>query len=146
MARLRIAAEVPAPREEVYRFVTAWGPDGPEDEDAFVEKYGEILERTEGAIVTQETGDDDTLTWRCTFDYPARRVVEAVDSTWSDREDDFWEVSEGTRWVVTFVSKRGGLVGVMQWIFFRLMTRRNVRRVIVGPVLAHFREGGGEGA
>lgn len=144
MARLRIAATVPAPREDVYRFVTAWGPDGPDDEAAFTEKHGAVIERSDGAMVTREAGDDEALTWRCAFEYPASRVMEAVDSTWSDRLDEFRDTARGTRWVLTFVSKRDGFVGVVQWLFFHLMTRRNVRRAIVGPVLAHFREGGGE--
>jgi hypothetical protein len=69
--------------------------------------------------------------------------MRAVDSNWSDREDRFRASSGGTRWVVTFVTKRGGLLGFLQWVVFQLATGRRVRRAVVTPVAAHFQDGGG---
>ena len=149
MAVLRLGVTVPGPQEEVYAFVTAFGAAGPLDEEQFREKYGEVLERDGDTIVVREDDEvdvADVLTWRCTFDYPQRRVMEVVDSPWADRIDEFRATQGGTRWTVTFRTKRTGFVGFLQWLFFRLLTSRGFRRRIVEPVVAHFRDRGGADA
>ena len=143
MARLRVAATISAPLEDVYRFVTAYGPEGPVSEELFAEKNGDIIGHDGAAILTREDGPGGALDWSCTFEYPESRMMQAVDSNWSDREDRFRLTAGGTRWVVTFLTTRSGLLGFMQWVVFRVATSRRVRRVVVKPVVAHFHDGAG---
>ena len=141
MARLRLSVVVPAPQEQVYEYITAFGPQGPTDESAFRDKHGEPLEREGNTIVTRDGDEEEAITWRCTFNPPVRRHMEAVDSTWADRTDIFQEARSGTHWTVLFVTGRSGPVGFVQWLFFRLVTKSRIRRAIMEPVVHHFCEG-----
>ena len=140
MPRLQIRSFVPAPREQVYEFVTDYGPGGVVDRRAFEERYGRVLEETGDALLVRDGDEDDAVTWRCTHRYPSTRRMEAVDATWADRVDDFEETPGGTDWTITYHTKSTGPITVPQWLFFHLVTQRNIRKTAVNPVLDHFSE------
>ena len=144
MARLRLVSFVAAPIEDVYQYVTTYGPDGPVDGDTFEEKYGETLQHDADAIIVREDvrrypeDDPQLITWRCTFDYPASRTMEALDSAWADRYDSFEADGDRTRWTVRWDTRLGGLRGRVQWLVFRLITHKSMRRDLVDPIKDHF--------
>ena len=133
MARLRLASIVGASVEEVYSHVTSYGPDGPSDDDQFREEYGEIVDREGDALYVREDvrrypeDDPELITWRCLFDFPKSRSMEAVDSVWANRYDRFEPEGDGTRWTVVWDTRVGGLKGIVQWLVFRLFTHKGMR-------------------
>ena len=137
--KLSFHTTVPGPIEEVYEYVTAVGPDGPLDRVLFSQKYGEMVEETEGAVLTRDTDEGDEVLWLCAFEYPTRRTMEAVESTWADREDVFEIVKGGTRWTVTFNPKTGGLQGLVQYLYFLAVGKYRVGVPVLSPVVQHFR-------
>ena len=46
----------------------------------------------------------------------------------------------GTYWTVLFVTTRSGVVGFIQWLFFRVVTKSRIRRVMMDSVVCHFQE------
>ena len=146
MALLTISTVVPAPIEEVYAHVTGFGRDGPLAEQAFQEKYGTVIERHESTFVVQEDtraspeNEPDLVSWRCAFDYPTSRSMEAMDSTWAHRRDTFRSVRRGTGWRVRWDTQLGGLLGIAQYLVFRLVGHRRVRRQTFDPVREHFEQ------
>ena len=140
MPRLRIRSFVPAPREQVYDYVTGYGPRGVVDRRAFEEGHGRVLEEAGDTILLRDGDEEDGVTWRCTYRRPSTRRMEAVDATWADRVDDFEEAAGGTDWTITYYTKGAGPITVLQRVFFHLVTQRNIRRTAVDPVLDHFAE------
>ena len=140
MPRLSIRSFVPAPRDQVYRFVTDYGPKGVVDRRAFEERYGQVLEENGDTVLLRDGDEEDGVTWRCTYRHPSMRRMEAVDATWADRTDDFEEAHGGTDWTITYHTKGTGPLVVPQWVFFHLVTQRNIRKTVVNPVLDHFSE------
>ena len=141
MPRLRIRSFVPAPREQVYRVVTGYGPQGVVDRSAFEEQYGRVLEETGDTLLVRDDDDEDVaVTWRCTYRHPSMRRMEAVDATWADRTDEFEDAHDGTDWTITYHTKSVGPIVVPQWLFFHLVTQRNIRKAAVNPILDHFAE------
>ena len=144
MARFRLTTHVDAPVEDVFRYVTGYGPDGSLDEAIVQEKYGEILEREDGAILVREDvrrypeDDPELITWRCSFEYASSRTMEALDSAWADRHDSFEAEGAGTRWTVRWNTRIGGLRGLVQYVVFRLRAHRWTRRDLLDPVKDHF--------
>ena len=147
MARLSLSTFIPATPEEVYEHVTAFAEGGPVDAKDFREKYGEILSRDDNVFLTQEVDGDKSsaranrITWRCTFQYPSRREMEALDSRWSDRVDIFRPAKGGTRWTIRWSTRVKGVLGLAQILMFRLAGHKNARRFIVAPVRGHFERG-----
>lgn len=137
--KLSFHTTVPASIEEVYEYVTAVGPEGPVDRALFSQKYGETVEETEGAVLTRDTEEGDEALWLCAFEYPTRRTMEAVESTWADREDLFETVRGGTRWTVNFIPKTGGLQGLVQYLYFQAVGKYRVGVPVLSPVVQHFR-------
>ena len=137
--KLQFGNNVPGPIEEVYEFVTGVGPDGPLDRALFTQKYGEMVEESSETIVTRVSEGDGDIIWRCTFEYPTRRVMEAVDSPSADREDTFETVKGGTKWTVTVHSKKSGLNGLVQWLYFQAIGKYRVGVPVLSPVIFHFR-------
>ena len=137
--KLSFHCTVPAPIEEVYEHVTAMGPAGPIDRVLFVQKYGEFVEEVDGAVLTHDTDDDDDTMWLSAFTYPNRRTMEAIESSWSDREDVFETVKGGTRWTVTFNPKSRALHGLVQWLYFLSVGKYRVGVPVLSPVVQHFR-------
>ncbi|MBI4336820.1 MAG: hypothetical protein HY683_03190 [Chloroflexi bacterium] len=148
MLPLRLRALVPAPRAEVFAFVTLCGNEGPLDEAAFTERYGTVLERqgNEYRVREPERHGQSEVTWRCLFEYPSRREMEALGSSWADRIDTFEEAPGGTLWTVTWRSKVGLLRGLIHWFVFSLRIKVRQRRLVVEPVLQHFSQKGPQGA
>ena len=147
MVRLRLSTFVAAPVEEVYQHVTAYGRHGPISDEEFQQKHGErpwILQRDENTVVVREDvrrfpdDEPDLITWRCTFDYPVARSMEAVDSTWAHRRDTFRAVPGGTRWRAQWDPQAGPLRGVIQYLFFLAVRQRRMRREMLDPVKKHF--------
>ena len=144
--KLSFHCNIPAPIEEVYEYVTAMGPTGTVDQALFVQKYGELVQEVDGAVLTRDTEDDAEALWRCTFTYPERRTMEAIDSSWSDREDVFERVKDGTRWTVTFNPKSRALHGLVQWLYFLAVGKYRVGVPVLSPVVQHFRRKAREAA
>lgn len=137
MARLAVTGLVTASPEEVYQFVTAYAPGGPVSEEALRTKYGRILSREGNTYLFEEDGEEKAR-WRVRFEPPTRRVMEAIDSRWSDRTDLFQQARGGTRWTVVWQSKVGGVRGVLQLLVFHLFHKRRIRREIIQPVVDSF--------
>lgn len=138
--KLSFHTTVPAPIEEVYEYVTAVGPTGPVDGVLFAQKYGEpVRDEPGGAVLTRDTDEGEDTLWRCTFSFPHRRTMEAVESAWADREDDFESVRGGTRWTVTFSPKTRGLHGLVQYLYFQAVGKYRVGVPVLSPVVQHFR-------
>jgi len=148
MAYFDLSVFIEVPPEEVYQHVTAFGAAGPLD-GAFQAKYGNILSRQGNVFLTQEEeGTDESagkITWRCTFEYPSRRVMEALDSSWANRVDLFRPVKGGTSWSIRWDTRIGGLKGIVQYVVFRLIGHRRLRRAMVDPVKAQLEGGIREG-
>ncbi len=144
MARLRLSTVVPAQVEAVYRYVATFGEDGPTDPSEFQEKYGEDIHQEGDAFVftedvtPYEDSPSEFATWRCTFDFPRSRYMEAVDSTWSHRRDTFEPDKSGTRWTVSYTTQDSFAKGILQFIAFKLFTNKPLRRNVVEPVMQHF--------
>ena len=136
--KLQFGNNVPGPIEEVYEYVTGMGPDGPLDRILFAQKYGEVVEESDEAIVTRVLDGDSEVVWSSTFDYPYRRVM-VVDSDSSDREDTFEVVKGGTKWTVIIHSKKGGIPGLMQWLYFQVIGKFRVGVPVISPVIFYFR-------
>ncbi len=144
MPRLRISAVINVPIEEIYEYVTAFRRNEPIDEEDFQQKHGEIVSRERNVFMTmeEESVQDGTpaVRWRCTFEYPIRRVMEAIDSLWANRTDTFRMVHGGTHWSIEWMSKTGGLKGLLQLIYFKLRSRHIYYSRFILPTLEHFRE------
>lgn len=142
MARLRLSTTVNAPIEKLFERVTAYGSDGPLDDDVFRKEYGDILEEDGDTFTTMEEivryadEEPEHNTWRVTFRYPVQRTMEALDSTWAHRVDTLRETDSGTRWTIRWNTRTSGSRGVIQWLYFRIRGNRKVRRDIVDPVVA----------
>lgn len=151
MARLRLSTFIAAPVEDVYERVTFYGPGGPTDDEAFNKHYGEIDERNGDVFLVTEDAkryDDDPpdlISWRCAFVHPVSRTMEAVDSTWADRRDDFAPEADGTRWDVEWNVPAGWLRGLVQKFGFRVWAHKRMRAKMLDPVKEFF-EGGSDGA
>ena len=144
MARLRLSAIIPAPIEDVYRHVTGYGADGIIDEEDFRDRLGEVADRDGDILFVEEDtsrhADDppDMVTSRYAFDYPSERSMEAYDSVWASRYDSFRTADGGTRWTVTWVTKRRGPRSILQSVFFILLGQRRIRRQVIEPVSQQF--------
>ncbi len=145
MAHLTLHAFVASVPEEVYKYVTAFGDSGPMSDPAFRDKHGEVLSQNGNTYTTQEEarpgeeGEVERITWRCTFEYPLRRSMVAMDSTWANREDTFRPQERGTRWTIRWDTRVGGGRGIAQYIVFCILGHRRSRRKFMEPVVGHFR-------
>ncbi len=144
MARLRLSTIIPAPVEDVYQYVTGYGAGGVIDEEDFQSQFGEVLEREGDTLVLREDTrlhPDDApvmVTWRYTFDYSSQRGMETSDSMWANRYDTFRPADGGARWTVTWVTKRSGPRSILQYVFFKILGRRRIRKQVVEPVSRQF--------
>ncbi len=82
--------------------------------------------------------ETSVIKWRCTFDYPRWRDMEAVDTRWADRTDTFESTTGGTKWTVEWRTKTLGLKGLIQLIYFKLRGKNNYYNRIQKPVVDHF--------
>lgn len=146
MARLRLSTTIPVPIEDVYQHVTGYGADGVIDDEVFKAQFGEVLERNGDILIVQEDTrlhpDDPPhlVTWRYAFDYLSGRSMETSDSTWANRYDTFRAAGDDTKWTVTWVTKRRGPRSIVQFVFFKILGRRSIRRRVIEPVSRYFQE------
>ena len=144
MVRLQISTRVPAPIEDVYQHVTAFGENGLLDIEVSHTEYSEDIhqvgEEYEYSEDVRRYPDDpeDIITWRCTFDFPHHRTMRAVDSDWSHRTDIFLADRGFTHWTVQWDTQDTLLRGVIKFIAFRLITNRSLRRRVLDRVREHF--------
>jgi hypothetical protein len=144
LVRLKLSTFIAAPVNDVYEHVTFYGPAGPTDHEAFKNHYGEIKEWADDVFLVTEDAkrypDDPTelISWRCTFVYSESRIMEAVDSTWADRRDNFVRESEGTRWDVEWNLRTGWLRGLTQIFGFRVWAHKRMRVKMLDPVKEFF--------
>ena len=144
MVKIRLSARVQASVEDVYQHVTAHGEDGLMDDELVHEKYSDDI-HVDGAdfIYTEDTRrhEDDppeTITWRCSFDYPNQRVMRAVDSNWSHRTDTFQPDRGFTHWTVQWDIQDNLLRSIIKYLAYKVGTHRSLRRQIINPVVEHF--------
>ncbi len=78
--------------------------------------------------------------WRCSFEPPRRRVMQALESTWSDRTDTFEPAGDGTRWTLTWELKAQGIPAWFKGVFFRFKDRKQVYANLVQPVIEQFQK------
>ncbi len=144
MVRLRLSTFIAAPVNDVYERVTFYGPDGPIDDEAFKRHYGETKERTNDVYLVTEDAkrypDDppELISWRCTFIYAKSRTMEAVDSIWADRQDNFVPEYDGTRWDVEWNVRTSWLRGLTQIFGFRIWAHKRMRTKLMDPVKEFF--------
>lgn len=144
--QLRISTIVPASIHKVYDHVTAFGPEGPVDEQRFRERYSvDIRHSCDGYIYTEDIrrypdDPEEIITWRCTFKYPRHRSITALDSDWSDRHDNFEPLENVTRWTVQWSMHGGPAQKLIRFLFFKLVRGKVIRREIQDPVVRHFKD------
>ena len=139
MPRIRLQALVPASPEAVYEHVTAFAVTGRTGRRALEERYGRLVGR-DGDTYTFKEETQEGVTWRCTFQPPTRRVMQAPDSTWADRIDLFEPREEGTLWTVMWESNARGLRVFTEWLGFRLKGKLGAYAEVVTPVVRHFQQ------
>jgi hypothetical protein len=138
MTKLHVSTFIPGTQKEVYTFVTAYGSEGVADPTKFTEKHGQIVQSEGNIITTKDSQAGYDLTWRCTFSYPNKRLMEAIDSNWAHRTDFFTMANLGTQWAITWETNRGGPAGGVQSLFFHFFTKKRVYQSSINPVIQHF--------
>jgi hypothetical protein len=137
MPKLKFSSLIPANIERVYEHVTVFPVSGTADQKALEDKYGSLLKRNDNSFIFQEnTGA--RVKWQCAFQPPRLRTMRALDSSWSDRTDEFEPASGGTVWTITWEPKGRGLAAYTQWLAFQFKHKQQVYGMIVLPVLQHF--------
>jgi hypothetical protein len=139
MPKLKFQTLVPANVDQVYEHVTAFPVNGEADEKALENKHGRLLEREGNTFTFQENTGPGTR-WQCTFDPPKLRTMRALDSSWSDRIDQFEPAQGGTIWTITWELKGRGLAAYTQWLGFQFKDKQRVYGMIVLPVVQHFQK------
>jgi hypothetical protein len=61
--------------------------------------------------------------------------MRTVDSTWSDRIDQFIATPQGTLWEITWEVKAGAATTLTKWLAYHLFTKRSIGRRMIEPVL-----------
>ena len=139
MPRLKLQTLVQGSPEKVFEYVTGYPASGQPDHQALEERYGRLV-KWEGDSYTFEENTEEGASWRCAFQPPKRRVMEALESNWADRIDQFENSSGGTLWTVIWESKSRGLASYTQWLFFQLRGKRRVYQQFITPVAQHFQQ------
>ncbi len=134
MLRLKYQTIVAASPEKVFQKVTGYPITGQVKGEELQEKYGKYLSG-EGPSLTFLEAIGGGVTWECLFEPPVRRTMRTVDSTWSDRIDEFFIIPEGTLWEITWDVKAGTVTTLTKWITYHLFTKRNIWRKMIQPVL-----------
>ena len=141
MPILQIEAYVPASPAQVFSHVTAFPAGSAPDDRLLEEKYGRLLSR-EGNCYTFQDNTESANKWRCSFDPPHRRVMQALESTWSDRTDTFEAAGDGTRWTLSWELKSEGITALCKTLFFRFKDRKQIYNDLVQPVIDQFQRQG----
>ena len=141
MPKISISAWVPADPAHVFGHVTAHPAAGDPDLRLLEEKYGRLEDR-EGYVYTFQDRTPAGNRWLYTFDPPNSRVVQALDSDWSDRIDTFETSGEGTTWSVTWEPRNKGAPFLLRWLFFRWKDRQELYEQMMAPVVEQLRRQG----
>ena len=139
MPRIQVQAIVPASPEAVYEHVTAFAVTGRTGRRALEERYGRLVGR-DGDTYTFKEDTEEGITWRCNFQPPTRRVMQAPGSQWADRVDWFEPWGEGTLWTVLWGGNVRGFRVFTQWLGFQLRGKKRAYAEVVRPVVRHFEE------
>ena len=134
MLRLKYQAIVSASPEVVFQKVTGYPLTGQVRGEELEGKYGKYLSG-EGPTLTFREDIGGGVTWECFFEPPIRRTMRTVDSSWSDRTDEFFTVPQGTLWEITWEVKAGTITSLTKWLAYHLVTKRTIWRRTVEPVL-----------
>ncbi len=134
MLRLKYQTFIAASPEKVFQAATGYPVTGQVRGEELQDKYGKYLSG-EGSSLTFREDVGGGITWECLFDPPNWRTMRTVDSTWSDRIDQFIPTPRGTLWLITWEVKAGGGTTLTKWLAFHLHTKRTIRRRTIEPVL-----------
>ncbi len=134
MLRLKYQIVVAASPEKVFEALTGYPVNGQVSGEELQNKYGKYLSG-EGPSLTFREDIGGGVTWDCLFEPPMRRTMRTVDSTWSDRIDEFFILPEGTLWEITWDVKAGTVTTLTKWITYHLLTKRTIWRRMIEPVL-----------
>ena len=134
MFRLKYQTIVAAPPEMVFQKVTGYPATGQIGGEELQDKYGKYLSG-EGPSLTFREDVGGGVTWECFFEPPNRRTMRTVDSTWSDRIDQFIATPQGTLWEITWEVKAGAATTLTKWLAYHLFTKRSIGRRMIQPVL-----------
>ena len=134
MVRLHYETVVAASPDKVFQQVTGYPVTGGVRGEDLQDKYGKYL-YGEGPSLTFQEAIGGGVTWECHFEPPTCRIMRTVDSSWSDRIDQFFATPQGTLWQITWEVKAAGSEALVKWLIFHLFDKRNVRRKLVEPVL-----------
>jgi hypothetical protein len=134
LLRLKYQTVVAASPEKVFEALTGYPVNGQVSGEELQNKYGKYLSG-EGPSLTFREDIGGGVTWDCLFEPPMRRTMRTVDSTWSDRIDEFFILPEGTLWEITWDVKAGTVTTLTKWITYHLLTKRTIWRRMIEPVL-----------
>ena len=134
MLRLKYQTVVAASPEKVFEALTGYPVNGQVSGEELQNKYGKYLSG-EGPSLTFREDIGGGVTWDYLFEPPMRRTMRTVDSTWSDRIDEFFILPEGTLWEITWDVKAGTVTTLTKWITYHLLTKRTIWRRMIEPVL-----------
>ena len=134
MLHLKYQTIVAASPEILFQKVTGYPVAGQIRGEDLQDKYGKYLSGN-GPWLTFREDIDGGVTWACLFEPPSRRTMRTVDSTWSDRIDQFIATPQGTLWEITWEVKAVGILALTKWLAYHLVTKRTIRRRTVEPVL-----------
>ena len=137
MQTLRVRNLISGDQPAVYEYVTAFPTQGEPDTKAMEQKYGQFLGRENNTYTFLENIGGG-LKWECVFDPPARRIMRAPGTKWSDRTDWFEVVEGGTLWTIHWHLKSQSPAAYIQAIMFHLRAKRQVYSQAILPVLRHF--------
>ena len=139
MLRLRYQTIVAASPEKVFQKVTGYPVSGQVRGEELQDQYGKYLSG-EGPSFTFREDIGGGVTWECLFEPSNWRTMRTVDSTWSDRIDRFFPTPEGTLWEIIWEVKAGTVTALTKWLAYHLVTKRNIWRKMVEPVLRELYE------
>ncbi len=134
MLRLKYQTIVAASPENVFHQVTGYPVTGQVGGEELQDKYGKYLSG-EAPSLTFLEDIGGGVTWECLFEPPNWRTMRTVDSTWSDRIDQFFATPQGTLWVITWEVKAGTATTITKWLAYHLFTKRTIGRRVIEPVL-----------
>ena len=134
MLHLKIQAIVAASPEEVFQKVTGYPVIGEIGGEELQDKYGKYLSNN-GPWLTFREDIGGGVTWDCLFEPPSRRTMRTVDSSWSDRIDEFFVIPEGTMWEITWDVKASIVTTLTKWLAYHIFTKRTIWRKTVEPAL-----------
>jgi hypothetical protein len=137
MPKLRLRSLVPTSPENLFEYITAHPAQGEADQERLERRYGRLVEHM-GHIYRFEDQSPEKTLWQLGFDPPHRRSMQAIDSNWSDRTDEFEDADGWTRWTVTWELKSSGPTSITQWLAFQLVRKRQIYRQMMIPVLERF--------